>query len=110
MRDRRKRHTVMRVDDQTRDFVGLVRNDVLLQKSGQRHIGERILRGDPFLAALRRNAGKLIAAAQRRGLAEQRLEIAEHVTALSDRRMIHGDARMGRLAGRHQSATECSPA
>jgi len=109
MRDRCKSPLVMGLDDETRHLVGLVRNDVFVQKCRQRQIGERIVRGDPLLAALRRNAGQLIAAAQRRGLAEQRLEIAEHVAALSDRRAIHGEALIDRLSAASASVARLEP-
>ena len=46
------------------DFVVFVRHDGFVEKRGQRQVGKRILRGDAFLAALGRDAGELVAAAQ----------------------------------------------
>src|SRR5262249_19783937 len=77
--------TVMGVDDEARGRVGLVRNDRLVKKCGEGQIRESILRRDLFLAGLSRNAGQLVAAARRRGLGEERPEIAERITAISDR-------------------------
>ena len=87
--DGRKRGPVVRVDDKARDLVGLVGNDVVVQEGRQRQIGEGILRRDSLFAGLGRDAGQLVAAAQRRGLGQQRLEITESVTANSDRRTVH---------------------
>jgi len=89
----------MPVDDETRHLVGLVGDHLLVQKCRQRQIGKRVVGGDPFLAALGRNPGELIAAALRRGLAEQRLELAKHIAALSNRCTIHKEARIDRPRG-----------
>src|SRR5262249_4865296 len=81
--------TVMGVDDEACDLVRLVRNDRLVKKCGEGQIRESMLRRDLFLAGLSRNAGQLVAAARRRGLGEERPEIAERITAISDRRAVH---------------------
>ena len=43
----------MGVDDKPRDLVGLIGNDMVAEECGQWQIGERKLRGDPFLAGFR---------------------------------------------------------
>ena len=55
LRDGRESRRVVRVDDQARHLVGLVRDDGILEKRRQRHVGERDLRRRPLdLAALPR--------------------------------------------------------
>jgi hypothetical protein len=78
----------MRVNDETGYLIGLVRNDMLTEECGEGQIGERKLRGNLFLAGLGRNAGQLVAAAYWRGLGEELLQIAERITAMSDRRAV----------------------
>src|SRR5882762_6728533 len=84
---------VMGVDDEASDLVGLVGNDRLAKKCGEGQIRESILRRDLFLAGLGRNAGELVAAARRRGFGEERPEIAERITATSDRGVVHRGPR-----------------
>ena len=103
VRDRRERRLIIRIRDQTGDLVGFVSDDMFAQKRGKRQIGKRILRGDPLLEALRRDGGEPVAAARRRGLAEQCLEIAEHRAAQSNRCAIHREAQ-----GREKSASPAS--
>src|SRR5260370_15902278 len=93
MRDWGESLAVMGVDDEASDLVGLVRNDRLAKKCGEGQIGERILRRDLFLAGLSRNAGQLVATARRRGLGEERLDIAERITAICDRGVVHRGPR-----------------
>ena len=89
MRNRRKRRAVVGIDDEPRDFVGLIGNNCFVEERGKRQVGERILRGDAFLAGRRRNARELVAAAQRRRLGQQGLEIGEDIAACSDRGAVH---------------------
>src|ERR1700735_5168247 len=107
MRDRRERRPVVRIRDQPGDLVGFLSNDVLVQKRGERQIGKCILRGNPFLEALRRNAGEPVAATRGRCLAEQRLEIAEYIAALSDRCTIHGQVRSGGEKSASSASVAC---
>jgi hypothetical protein len=86
---RRKRRLVMGIDDQPRDLVGLVSHDGFIEEGRQRQIGQRELRSDALLAALRCQPGELVAAAQRRRFGEHRLEVAEAVSARADRRRVH---------------------
>ncbi len=89
MRNGRKGRSVMAVDDEPGDLVAFVSDDGLVEERRERQVGERILRGDALLAGLRRDPGELIAAAQRRGLGQQRFEIGERIAAGADRRAIH---------------------
>ena len=80
----------MRINDETRDFIALVRHHRFVEKHNQRQIGQYELRGDTFLAGLGGKSRQLIAAAQRRRLGKQRLQIGECVPPLSDRHAAHG--------------------
>jgi hypothetical protein len=62
---------------------------MLVKKRSEGQIGESVFGRDLFLAGLSRNAGKLVAAARRRGLGEECFEIAERITAVSSRRAVH---------------------
>jgi hypothetical protein len=93
MRNRGESLAVMGVDDEARDLVGLVRNDRLVKECGEGQIRESILCGDLFLAGLGRDARQLVAAARRRSLGEERLEIAEGITAISDHGVVHSGPR-----------------
>jgi len=96
----------MAVEDEASNFIVLVGNDYFVQKYFERKIGERKLRGDPFLAALGDQAGKRIAAARRRRLGEQGLEIGKGITARADGRSIHRGPRGIRTT----TITECGGA
>jgi hypothetical protein len=78
------------VHDQACDLVRLVRHDSFIQERHERQIRQRELRCDTLLAALRRQLGELITAAERGGLGEQGLEVAEAVSARANRRCVHG--------------------
>ena len=93
MRDGCEGGPVVGVDDEARDLIGLIGNDMFAKERGERQVGERKLRGDPFLAGLGRKPGQLVAAPQRRGFGQQVREIAERVTASSNRRAIHGESQ-----------------
>jgi hypothetical protein len=89
MGDLAERRAVVAVDDETRHLVRLVGNDGLLEDARERHVGERVLRRHPLFARRRRDAGELIAAARRRRLRQQRLEVAEDVAAARNGRAVH---------------------
>src|SRR5262245_59375482 len=90
---------VMGVNDEASHLVGLVRNDMLAKECGEGQIGQSVLGRHLFLARLSGNASQLVAAPGWRGLGQERLEIAEHVTAISDRRDVHrGPRRLGGAA------------
>jgi hypothetical protein len=89
MGDGAERRAVVAVDDEARHLVGLVGNDGLFEEGRERHVGERVLRRHPLFARRRRDARELIAAARRRRLRQQRLEVAEDVAAARDRRAVH---------------------
>ncbi len=55
----------------------LVGDDHLVEEGRQRQVGQRELRRDAFLAALRHHARKRVTAARRRGLGQQRLQIGK---------------------------------
>ena len=99
MRDRGKGRRVVAVDDEPGHLVALVGDHVLGQERGERQVGERVLRGHALLARRRGDAGELVAAAQRRGLGHERLEIGKDVAARSDRRAIHAGSPLGRSGG-----------
>src|SRR5262249_22608658 len=80
---------VVGVDDEACHLVGVVRNNMLVKECGEGQIGESILGSDLFLACLSRNAGQLVATARRRGLGEECPEVADHITATSDRCVVH---------------------
>ena len=61
----------MAIDNQPRDLIGLIGDNGFVEERGERQVGQRILRGDAFLATRRRDASELIAAAQRRGFGQQ---------------------------------------
>src|SRR5260370_27909118 len=98
MRNRGESLAVIGVDDEASDLIGLVRNDRLAKERGEGQIRESILGRDLFLAGLGRNAGQLVATARRRGFGEERLEVAEDITAISDRRAGHGGPPKGGYA------------
>ena len=70
---------VVRVDDQPRHFIVLVRNDRLIEKLPKRHIGQRHLRGHALFVVFGRDAGQRIAASRRRRLRQQLLQAVEGV-------------------------------
>jgi len=89
MRNRRERRLIVAIDDEPRHLVGLIGDHVLQQESTQRQVGECELRGHALLAGLGRNAGQQVAAAQRRGLGQQRRQIGKRVALSADRRGVH---------------------
>jgi len=93
MGDRCERRAVVAVDDEARDLVGLVGNDGLREHARERHVGERVLCRHPLFARCCRDPGELIAAARRRRLRQQRLEVAENVAAARDGRAVHAVPR-----------------
>src|SRR5438105_12807270 len=50
-----------------------------------------LLRGNPFFLGFRGDTGKLITAAQRRCLAQQRLQVVKDVTPCANRGAVHGE-------------------
>ena len=82
--DGREGRCVVRVDDQPRDLVGLVGDDLLGEKMRERQIGECELGGDALLGGLRGDAGEHVAAAQRRGLGQQFAQVGEAVARVAD--------------------------
>jgi hypothetical protein len=89
VRDRRKYVSIVRVDNQTCDLIGLVGHDVLFEKGAQRKVGERRLRRHPLLLAARCDGSQNVTAAQRRRLGEQRHQILKNVAYVSDCRAVH---------------------
>jgi hypothetical protein len=85
----------MSVDDEPRHLVGLIGHDLIVEEGRKRQVGKRELGGDTLLAGLRRDAGELVAAAQRRGLGHERLEIGKRVAAVSDGRAVHRALELG---------------
>ena len=74
----------MRVHDQPRHFVVFVGNHLLRQEVREGKIGEGILRGHALLRRTRRQAGKRVAAAQRRCLGQQFAQIRKAVALIAD--------------------------
>src|SRR5215472_1682039 len=93
MSDRGESLAVVGVNDEAGHLVGFVGNDMLGKECGKGQIGESILGGNLLLACHGGNTGQLIAAASRRGLGEECLEIAERITAVSNRRAVHRSPR-----------------
>ena len=94
--DRGKRLPVMRIENEPRHLVGLVRDHGLVEKTRQRQIGQRHARRDALFAATRGEPGEPVARAIRRGARKKRLQIVKDVM------------RAARIASiRHEAA--CSP-
>ena len=89
MRDRSEGRRIVGVDDETRYLIALVGDHMLGEERRERELGERVLRRHPLLSGRRRDARQRVAAARRRGLGQQRLEIGEEVAARSDRHAVH---------------------
>ena len=87
-RDRRECLPVVRVDDQPRHLVDLVRHDLIGEEGRKWQVSKRKLGGDPLLAGLCRDPGEHIATAQGRCPGHKRLEIGKRIAAGSDRRTI----------------------
>ena len=79
MRDFAERPRIMRVENQTGDFIRFIGRERLFEKSLQRHIGKRYLSGHAFFRAARGDSRQLVARAQRRGFGEQRFQIWETI-------------------------------
>ena len=96
---RLERGRIVRVDDQPRHFVGLVRNDRFIEKLPQRHVGERHLRGHALFVVLGGDAGQRIAAPRGRGLRQQLFQAVEAVRLFSNGRakVGHGDCTVRRI-------------
>src|SRR5215475_12630466 len=93
MSDRGESLAVVGVNDEAGHLVSLVGNDMLVKECGKGQIGESILGGNLLLACHGGNTGELVAAATRRGLGQECLEIAERITAVSNRRAVHRSPR-----------------
>src|SRR5262249_57334915 len=89
MSDRGESLAVVGVKDEAGHLVGLVGNDMLVKECGKGQIGESILGGNLLLACHGGNTGQLVAAASRRGLGQECLEIAERITAGFKRCAVH---------------------
>ena len=73
--DGREGGGIVRVDDEARDFVGFVGDDLLVEEMRQRQIGEGELRGDALLGGCGGDAGELVAGARGRGLGQQLAQV-----------------------------------
>ena len=71
----------MRVDDQPRYLVVLVRHHGLFEKGFQRQVGQCEARGDTLFLASRREVGQFIAGSTRRCACHQRAQVFEAITA-----------------------------
>ena len=91
----RKRGRVVAVDDQPRDFIGLVGNQRFLQELRQRHLRQRHLRRDALLGRLRGDARELIARALGRSAREQLREAVEDITAHAYGLVVNGHLNFG---------------
>ena len=80
MRDRRESLAIMRVEDEARDLVALVRNEHFFEKTLQRNIGEAELGRDIFFRTACGNTGKHVAGARRRRLGHEISQGAERPT------------------------------
>ena len=80
VRHRRKSSAVVAVHNQPRHLVALVRHHSLIQKSRQRQLSQRHLRGHTLLAAGRRHTRQTVARAQRRSAGQQRAQVVKHIT------------------------------
>ena len=81
---RREGLGVVRVHNQPRHFVGLVRHYLLIAKVLERQVGQRALRRHALFRARGRHAGQHIAAAQGRGLGQQLAQAAKCVAPAAD--------------------------
>ena len=64
VRNRREGRGVMAVDDQPGDLVVLVRDDDLVEKGRERHVGERQLRRHPLGGGVGGDPGQPVARAR----------------------------------------------
>ena len=83
-RNRLERSGVVRIHDEARDLVLLVRHDHFIEKSGQRHVRERHARRHALLGALGGEARELITRPDRRRLCQQCPQVLEHIGACAD--------------------------
>jgi hypothetical protein len=81
--DGSERGGIVRVADQARDLVGLVRDQGVGEERFQRRVGELHLRADPLLGGGRGDPSQLIAGARGRGFRHQLAQV--HTGAASPR-------------------------
>jgi hypothetical protein len=70
---------VVSVDDQSGDFIGLVRNEYFLQEVAERDVGEGHLRGHPLAIVEGGDAGQKVPGTRRTGLGHDVLEAVEAI-------------------------------
>jgi hypothetical protein len=71
----------VRVEDEAGDFVGLVRDEGLVEEGGEGEIGEGHLRGDAFYGGAGGDAGEVVSGARGSGFGE---EVAQALEAIDD--------------------------
>jgi hypothetical protein len=81
VRDRSEGSRVMRIHDEPRHFIGFIRNDRLLEKAAQRHLGEAELRGNALLRRRRCQPREFVARTSRRRLRQQLAQRREGMPA-----------------------------
>ena len=79
----------MRVHDEASHLVGFVRNDRLVEKSGERQIGEGELRRHALGSRRGRHARQRVSAAIGRSFGQQIGEIAKNEALPVDRSGVH---------------------
>ena len=82
--DRGEGRRIVGVDDESRDFVGFIGDDLLGEEMREGQIGKGGLGGDAFFGGLRGEAGKDVAAAQGRGLGKEFAQMVEGVANGAD--------------------------
>ena len=114
VRDRGERRGVVAVDDQSRDLVGLVRDQRFVQEASQGHLGQAHPRRHPLHTGVGGNARQPVPGAWRRGLGHHVLQVAELPAAAIDGVTVavrgfafHGPST---LTGRGSVASSTSPA
>ena len=92
LRNRRKCRDVVRIDNEPRDFVALVRHNRFVEKALQRRISQRYLRGNTLFLTVRGKTGELVAGASGRGFRQQCFQVGKAIALRTDRTGIvrHG--------------------
>jgi hypothetical protein len=72
------------VNDQARDFVGLIRDQQMTPELAERQVGQSHLRGDAFFGGVGRDTGQIVAGARGGGARQQRLQVVKSVRDRTD--------------------------
>ena len=85
-----QRGAVVGVEDEARDFIGLVGDDGFGEELGEGNLGEGVLGGDAFEGVGGGESGELVAGARGRGLREERAQIGKRVRDAAEGGAVDG--------------------